>query len=405
MKVIKNEYISDVKGFKASGISAGLKKSGKKDMGVLVSEKPSVCAAALTNNKTKAAPIHLAIDNLESDYIQAILVNSGNANACTGKKGLENAYIMAEETAKSLKINKKSVLIASTGIIGLQLDMDKVIPGIHKACGKVSTDGGKDMAQGMLTTDTCPKTITVETTIGENKIKISGIAKGSGMIHPNMATMLSFLVTDAQISKEHLNELFKESVEDSYNMISVDGDTSTNDMAVILANGMGGNEAIEESVEYTQKFKEALDYVNQELAKMIAKDGEGASKFIEVYAKNGLTKKDAREIARTVVSSNLVKTAMFGSDANWGRIICAIGYADADCEISKIDISFANEFGREQVLKGGEPLEFSEEKVKRILGGSNIKIEIDLKNGDYDGTAWGCDLTYEYIRINGEYRS
>lgn len=405
MKVLLNEFITDVSGFVASGISAGLKKSGKKDLGVLYSTTPAVCAATMTTNKSKAAPIYLCMENMESDYIQAIVVNSGNANACTGQEGMDNAYIMAAETAASLNISKESVLVASTGVIGVQLDMDKIIPGIRKACHELSDSGGKNMAQAILTTDTSIKTITVETSIGGRKVKISGIAKGSGMIHPNMATMLSFIVTNANISKAHLNELFKESVKDSYNMISVDGDTSTNDMAVILANGTAGNPPVEERKEYTRAFREALDYVNKELAKMIAKDGEGATKFIEVSVNNAYTKEDGRIIARSVVSSNLVKAAIFGSDANWGRILCAVGYANAECDISKVDISFTNGIGTEQVVKNGIPLDFSEENAKKILCESNIRIVIDLKNGDYNATAWGCDLTYDYVRINGEYRS
>lgn len=405
MKVLANEFITDVSGFLASGISAGLKKSGKKDLGIIYSTKPAVCAAVFTTNKSKAAPIHLCMENQKSDFIQAIVVNSGNANACTGDKGLENAHIMAEETAKAININKENVLVASTGIIGVQLDMDTIIPGIREACSKLSKQGGENMAQAILTTDTCTKTITVEANIGGKKVKISAVAKGSGMIHPNMATMLSFIVTNANISKDHLNKLFKESVKDSYNMISVDGDTSTNDMAVILANGTAANPAIEEKEEYTQVFKEALDYVNKELAKMIAKDGEGATKFLEVSVINAYTKDDARVIAKSVVSSNLVKTAMFGSDANWGRILCAVGYAQVDSDISKVDISFSNEVGTEQVVADGMPLAFSEKNAKKILSNDFIKIIINLKNGDYKATAWGCDLTYEYVRINGEYRS
>ena len=269
----------------------------------------------------------------------------------------------------------------------------------------VSEYGGKDMAQAIMTTDTFVKSVTVETSIGERQVKISGIAKGSGMIHPNMATMLSFIVTNAKISKEHLNKLFKDSVKDSYNMISVDGDTSTNDMAVILANGTADNPSLEENEDYSLAFKEALDYVNIELAKMMAKDGEGATKFIEVSVNNAFTKDDARIIARSVVSSNLVKAAMFGSDANWGRIMCAVGYADANFDISKIDISFTNKVGTEAVVKDGIPLDFSEENAKKILEDSHIKIVIDLKNGEEYARSWGCDLTYDYVKINGEYRS
>ena len=405
MKVLPAEFIGDVSGFMASGISAGLKKSGKKDMGLIYSTEPAVCAATLTTNKSKAAPICLSMDHLQSDFIQGIVVNAGNANACTGKEGMDNACKMADEVAKNLNINSENVLVASTGVIGVQLDMDIITNGIKKACMEVSADGGKDLASAIMTTDTVIKTITVEVTIGGKEVKVSGVAKGSGMIHPNMATMLSFIVSNVNISKEHLNKLFKESVADSYNMISIDGDTSTNDMAVILANKTAGNSIIDEDNEDSKKFKEALDYVNQELAKMMAKDGEGATKFIEVTVNNAFTKGDARKIARSVVSSSLVKTAMFGSDANWGRIICAVGYADAACELSKVDISFKNEVGDEKVLEDGVPLDFNEEKAKKILENSFINIDINLKNGDYNAKAWGCDLTYDYVKINGEYRS
>lgn len=405
MKVLPGEFITDVSGYLASGISGGLKKSGKKDLGIIYSTKPAVCAATFTTNKSKAASIYLCIDHLQSDNIQGLVVNSGNANACTGKEGMDNANKMAEEVATNLNIDKSSVLVASTGIIGVQLDMGKISSAISKACKEVSNTGGLDFAQAIMTTDKVEKTITVETLIGDKEVKISGVAKGSGMIHPNMATMLSFIVTNANISKEHLNKLFKESVTDSYNMISVDGDTSTNDMAVILANKTAGNPPIEESEEFTRQFKEALDYVNQELAKMMAKDGEGATKLIEVSVKNAFTKDDARIIARTVISSNLVKAAMFGSDANWGRIMCAVGYAQASCDISKIDISFRNDKGTEQVVREGVPIDFNEEKAKLILCEPYIEILIDLKNGNCSAKAWGCDLTYDYVKINGEYRT
>lgn len=405
MNIMPGEFIGDVSGFMASGISTGLKKSGKKDIGVIYSMEPAVCAATLTTNKSKAAPIYLSIDHLQSEFIQGIVVNSGNANACTGKEGLDNAYKMAEEVAKDLNVNSENVLVASTGVIGVQLDMNIITQGIKKACEKVSTDGGCDLANAIMTTDTFVKTITVKTNIGGKEVKISGVAKGSGMIHPNMATMLSFIVTNANISKEHLSKLFKESVSDSYNMISIDGDTSTNDMAVILANKTAENPAIEDNSEFSKEFKDALDYVNQELAKMIVKDGEGATKFIEVTVNNAFTKDDARKIARSVVSSNLVKTAIFGSDANWGRIMCAAGYADANCDLSKVDILFKNNIGTEKVLADGAPLDFSEESAKKILDDSFINIDINLKNGDYNAKAWGCDLTYDYVKINGEYRS
>jgi glutamate N-acetyltransferase/amino-acid N-acetyltransferase len=405
MKIIKDKTITDISGFKASGISSGLKKSGKKDMGIIYSEKPAVAAAFMTTNKAKAAPILLAIETIKSDFIQAIVINSGNANACTGEEGLVNANKMAEETGNCLAIPKENVIVASTGVIGVQLPMDILLPGIKTACEEISKAGGKDVAQSILTTDTFIKTIGVEVEIGGKTVAISGIAKGSGMIHPNMATMLSFIVTDANISKECLNKIFKESVDDSYNMISVDGDSSTNDMAIVLANGLAENPLIDDSEEYIKEFKEALDYVNQELAKMIAKDGEGATKFIEVSLYNAQSKDAARILARSVVSSNLVKAAIFGSDANWGRIMCALGYAEVDCNLDKLDIYYENAKGKEQVFKNGAGLLFSEEKAKEILDESYINIIVDLNDGNYNAKAWGCDLTYDYVKINGSYRS
>lgn len=405
MKIIKNKTISDVTGFKASGISSGLKRSGKKDMGIIYSQKPAVAAASMTTNKAKAAPILLSLENIKSDFIQAIVINSANANACTGEEGLINANKMAEETGSCLDIPKENVIVSSTGVIGVQLPMDIIMPGIKAACEEITNDGGKDLAQSILTTDTFTKSIGVEVEIGGKTVSISGIAKGSGMIHPNMATMLSFIVTDANISKDCLNKVFKGSVADSYNMISVDGDSSTNDMAIVLANGLADNPLIDESKEYIKEFKEALDYVNQELAKMIAKDGEGATKFIEVSLYNAQSKDAARILARSVVSSNLVKAAIFGSDANWGRIMCALGYAEVDCSLAKLDIYFENEKGKEQLVKDGAGLLFSEEKAKEILDESYINIIVDLKDGNYNAIAWGCDLTYDYVKINGSYRS
>lgn len=405
MKINLDKTITHVKGFKAKGISCGLKRSGKKDLCLISSEKPAVAAASLTTNKAKAAPILLTQDHLASGYIQAIIVNSGNANACTGQEGLKNAYRMAKGVAEELRIPEDAVVVASTGVIGVQLPMEKIIRGIQEVCKDPSVEGGMEAAQAILTTDTFTKSIHVELELGGRMVSIGGIAKGSGMIHPNMATMLSFIVTDASISKEILDRAFKESVEDSYNMISVDGDTSTNDMAIILANGEAGNPSIQDEGEDYRKFKAALDVVNQELAKMIAKDGEGASKFIEVSLIHAPSKQVARVLARSVVSSNLVKAAVFGSDANWGRIMCALGYADIPCDLSKLDIFFENGQGKVQVVKDGTPILFDEDQAKDILDQSAVNILIDLKDGAYGAKAWGCDLTYDYVKINGSYRS
>lgn len=404
MKILKNKTITDIPYFKAIGIHCGIKKK-KKDLCIIYSEKKSVAAATFTTNKVKAAPVILNMDNIKSSNTQAIVVNSGNANACTGDEGLTNAYNMAKSAADSLGLSPKEVLVASTGIIGVPLPMDIVIPGIKKACDLLSYSGGESAAEAIMTTDTFTKKITVEIEIDGKSVLISGIAKGSGMIHPNMATMLSFIVSNVNISKEMLSMALKDSVENSYNMISVDGDTSTNDMVIAMANGSAENSLIYNNSSDFIKFKEALDFVNKELSKMIAMDGEGATKLIEVSLYNAKTLKDARSCAKSVVSSSLVKSAFFGSDANWGRILCALGYSNGEFSPEKIDISFNNDAGTVQLVKNGKGLCFNEELAKDILDKKNINITIDLKDGNYNATAWGCDLTYDYVKINGSYRS
>ncbi len=405
MKVLKNKSITDVSGFKAIGIHCGIKKSGKKDLCVIYSEKPAVAAGTFTTNKVKAAPVLISMENINSPNIQAIVVNSGNANACTGQEGYENAYKMAQTTADCLSLTPNQVLVGSTGIIGVPLPMDKIIPGIEKACGMVSKDGGTSAAEAIKTTDSFIKQITVEISIDNNPVKISGIAKGSGMIHPNMATMLAFIVTDANIGKSLLSKALKDSVSDSYNMISVDGDTSTNDMVITLANGSADNKLIDKENDDFYKFKEALDFVNKELAKMIAKDGEGATKLIEVSLFNAKTKEDAKLCAKSVISSNLVKSAFFGSDANWGRIMCSLGYSNGNFAPDKVDVFFENEKGKLQLVNQGIGIPFCEETAKKILDQEYINIVIDLNDGKHSTKAWGCDLSYDYIKINGSYRS
>ncbi|MFD3157918.1 bifunctional glutamate N-acetyltransferase/amino-acid acetyltransferase ArgJ [Haloimpatiens sp. FM7330] len=405
MKVLKDKTITDVQNFLASGISGGLKKSGKKDLCVIYSKVEAVGAAVFTTNKVKAAPILLNMENIKSDNIQAIVVNSGNANSCTGKLGIENAKKMGETAANSLGIKPKEVLVQSTGLIGLQLPMDKIIPAIEKGCSMISNTGGSDAGEAIKTTDTYAKSIAVEFEIDGKKVMMSGIAKGSGMIHPNMATMLSFIVTDANITKEMLNKAFKSSVDDSYNMISVDGDTSTNDMSAILANKCAGNSLIDCEDEKFNIFKNALDFVNVELAKMIAKDGEGATKLLEVSVLNGKDIKSAKACAKSVITSDLTKCAFFGADANWGRILCAIGYSGADFDPEKVDIFFKANSKKIQVAKDGMSLPFDEDLAKEILLEEYVKVIIDLKDGKENATAWGCDLTYDYVKINGCYRT
>ena len=406
MNVIKNGTITDVKGFKAAGITAGLKKSGKKDLALIYSEYKAVSAAVFTKNLVKAAPILVDMENIKSENTQAIIVNSGNANACTGEDGYKNAKKMTEIIAEKLNLHPIEVLVESTGIIGVQMDMEKVTSGLEKIVSELSEKGGHNAGEAIMTTDTFPKNLAVKTEIGGKEVTIAGIAKGSGMIHPDMATMLAFLVTDVSIDKKLLQKVFSKSTDDSYNMVSVDGDTSTNDMAGILANGAAGNTKItDENSEEFKIFKEALNFVNKELAKSIAKDGEGATKLIEVTTKNARTMKDAKKVSKSVITSSLFKAAVFGSDANWGRILCAVGYSGAELIVDKIEIFIKGEDKIIQVAKNGMGIDFGEEEVEKILKEEKVGVIVNLNDGNYDATAWGCDLTYDYVKINADYRT
>lgn len=405
MKILEDKCISDVQGFKAAGIVAGLKQSGKKDLAIIYSEKKAVAAATFTTNKVKAAPVLLNMEYIKNENTQAIIINSGQANACTGEKGFEDAKTIAEITAEKLGLNPKEVLQASTGVIGVPIPMDIMKEGIKKICTLKTDEGGKDAAQAIMTTDTKSKEITIEIVLDGKKVLISGMAKGSGMIKPNMATMLSFVVTDANISKAMLNKAVKESVKDSYNMISVDGDTSTNDMMTCLANGAAENKLIDSQNEDFTVFKEALDFVNKELAKKMARDGEGATKLIEVEVVKAQNIESAKLCAMSVVSSNLVKAALFGGDPNWGRIVCAIGYSGGDFDPNKVDVHFRSTAGEIKVFEQGMNVQFNEELASEILNQDKIVIYINLNQGEYGAKAWGCDLTYKYVEINGEYRT
>ncbi|RKD32556.1 bifunctional ornithine acetyltransferase/N-acetylglutamate synthase [Thermohalobacter berrensis] len=407
MKILKNKTISDVPYYKAIGIHCGIKKNEKKDLCIIYSEKPAVAVGTFTQNKVKAAPVLITMKNINSINPQAIVINSGNANACTGKKGLEDALTMAKVTAESLDLLPEKVLVSSTGIIGVPLPISKIVSGIESACNLLtnSKGDGYSAAEAIMTTDSHPKKITVEIIIDNKPILISAIAKGSGMIHPNMATMLSFITTNANISKNMLSKALRESVDDSYNMISVDGDTSTNDMVLILANASAENQIIDKVDDNYFKFKEALDYVNKELAKMIAQDGEGATKLIEVSVYNARTLKDAKLCAKSVISSNLLKSAIFGSDANWGRIMCSLGYSGGNFNPEKVDITIKNSKNTIQLVENGVGVSFNENLAKNILEEKSVNIIIDLHDGEYDATAWGCDLSYEYVKINGCYRT
>lgn len=404
IKILENKTITDVPFFKASGIHCGLKKS-KKDLCVIYSERKAVAAATFTRNIVKAAPVLLNMKTIDNNNIQAIVANSGNANACTGDKGYKDAELMAELTAQELNLSPSEVLVASTGVIGEPLPFDKIETGIKLACDSLSYEGGEDAGKAIMTTDTFLKKLTIEFEIDGKKSMISAIAKGSGMIHPNMGTMLSFIATDANISKFMLNKALKESVEDSYNMVSVDGDTSTNDMVIVLANGACENELIDSESKNYEAFKAALHFLNIELSKMIAKDGEGATKLLEVIVNHSKTLEDAKICSKAVITSSLVKAAFFGADANWGRILCALGYSGANLNVNAINIFFSNQIGTIQICKNGGNIGFDETLAKNILEEEKITITIDLNDGEYSATAWGCDLTYDYVKINGSYRS
>ena len=406
MKKIENGTITNVKGIKATGISAGLKNSGKKDLALIYSEGKAVCAGVFTKNLAKAAPILIDMEHIKNENTQAIVVNSGNANSCTGEKGLINAKKMAEIVAKKFELKTEEVLVQSTGIIGVQLNMDKIENGIDKAMQSLDETGGLDAATAIMTTDTFVKQICYEFEIDGRKVTIAGMAKGSGMIHPNMATMLSFTITDANIEKSLLQKMFLEVADNTFNMISVDGDTSTNDMACVLANGLSENEKIvnENSKGYNE-FRKALYKVNEELAKLIAKDGEGATKLIEVSVIGAKTLKDAKKVSKSVVTSSLFKAAVFGGDPNWGRILCAVGYSEAEIMIDKVSIYLKGGDIKVQVAKNGMAIEFDEIKAANTLKNEKVEIIIELNDGEFNATAWGCDLSYDYVRINAEYHT
>jgi len=402
-----NGSITSPKGYHATGSHIGIKEC-KKDLAIIYSEVPAKAAGVFTSNIVKASSI-LWNQNLiqNPDGIRAIVINSGNANACTGEVGIKHTELMATELASCLEMNKNQVLVASTGIIGVPLPIDTIIAGIkntYEKLGNTKLDANL-AAEAIMTTDTYPKQISVEFTIEGKKVRIGGIAKGSGMIHPNMATMLGFITTDINISRDLLNRALKKSVDDSYNMISVDGDTSTNDLVILLANGQGGNSEIKEENEDYYLFKQALHCVNLFLAQEIVRDGEGAKKFIAVKVTGAASKSDARLISKSVITSNLVKTAFFGEDANWGRILAAMGYSGAYFNPAKVSIKFHNGSHSIKLMQNGNPIQFDEELALKILKKNEITVELQLKEGNGEAIAWGCDLSYDYIKINGDYRS
>ena len=408
MKII-NAGVTAPKGFKCAGLRAGVKPgTTNKDMAMIVSEVPAKIAGTFTKNIVKAAPVLWGKKIVEEqEAVRAVVINTGIANACTGAQGYENVVTEAKEVAKLLDIKPEEVVVGSTGVIGQQLPMDVIKEGIKKLVPELKADrqSEEDASWAILTTDTKPKEAAVEVEIDGKTVTIAGMCKGSGMIHPNMGTMLGFITTDAAIDKALLLELQRELIEDTFNMVSVDGDTSTNDTALVLANGMAGNKKItEEGADYNA-FYEGLSYVFTELSKMIAGDGEGCTCLFEVQVKGATTKAEAKTLAKSIVTSSLTKAAIFGHDANWGRILCAMGYSGADFDPEKVDIFFKSEAGELQIVKDGTATDYSEEKATEILSQNPVIAIADVKQGDASATAWGCDLTFDYVKINADYRS
>ena len=400
--------VTAAKGFEAAGIAAEIKYKGRTDMAIVYSQKPCVAAGTFTINVAKAAPVKWDQAQVkEQDYAQAVIVNSGIANACTGAEGFGYCKETADAAAEALNIPAEYVLLGSTGVIGKQLPMDRIKAGVAKLAEakKATIEAGTDAARAIMTTDTCEKQIAVEIEVGGKTVTIGGMAKGSGMIHPNMCTMLSFITTDAAISKSALQKALSDDVNDTYNMISVDGDTSTNDTVLVLANGMAGNEEIVEGTEDYEVFAAALHEVNEYLAKKIAGDGEGATALFEVNIVGAETKEQAKLLAKAIACSNLTKTAIAGHDANWGRIICAMGYSGAQFDPEKVDLFFESEAGKIQIAEDGVAVDYSEEKATEILSQPVVIATADVKMGNEKATAWGCDLTHAYIEINADYRS
>lgn len=393
------------KGFKASGIHCGIRKNKtKRDLALIVSDCKASAAAIYTLNLVKGAPIYVTKDNISDGFAQAMVCNSGNANTCNAD-GVEIATKMCEITANATGVDAKDVIVASTGVIGQPLDITPIADGMPQLVSELAYDNSTNAAEAIMTTDTVKKEFAVSFTLGGKECKMGGIAKGSGMIHPNMATMLVFITTDAAISPELLHKALYSDAQKSFNMISIDGDTSTNDMVSVMANGMAGNEMITEENEDFEVFKNALAMITEKLCRAIAKDGEGATKLVECFVSGGKDWHTAKTVAKSVICSSLFKAAMFGADANWGRVLCAIGYSGADVDVTKIDVSFTSEKGTIEVCKDGAGVPFSEEKAKEILLCDEIKVNVNLNDGDADAVARGCDLTYDYVKINGDYRT
>ena len=391
-------------GFTAGGIHCGIRKNKtKKDLALIFSEKRAAAAAVYTTNLVKGAPLVVTKNHIADGFAQAVICNSGNANTCNAN-GIEIAEGMSKLVAEVMNISEQDVVVASTGVIGQPLDIEPIKNGMEELKSSLGNNS-QDAAEGIMTTDTVLKEIAVSFNIGGKECKIGGIAKGSGMIHPNMATMLVFITTDCAISPEMLQKALSTDIKNTFNMVSVDGDTSTNDMVTVLANGMAGNEEITSDGEDFNTFMKALNTITVHLCRMIAGDGEGATKLLECQVNGAKTENIAKTVAKSVICSSLTKAAMFGADANWGRVLCAIGYSGADVDVTKIDVSFISDKGEILVCKNGAGVEFSEEKAKEILLEKEIVTKIELNDGTSSATAWGCDLTYEYVKINGDYRT
>ncbi len=403
------EYINGgvcaAKGFKAGGIHCGIRKNRtKRDLALIVSETKASAAAIYTLNLVKGAPIYVTKSNISDGKAQAVVCNSGNANTCNAN-GIEIAEKMCALTADALSIDKNDVIVASTGVIGQPLDISPISNSIEELVESLGTENSRDAAEAIMTTDTTVKEFAVSFNIGGKECKMGGIAKGSGMIHPNMATMLVFITTDAAISPEMLHKALYSDAQKSFNMISIDGDTSTNDMVAVMANGMAENAEITTENEDFDVFCKALAMITEKLCKAIAKDGEGATKLVECFVTGGKDWNTAKTVAKSVICSSLFKAAMFGADANWGRVLCAIGYSGADVDVTKIDVSFTSKKGTVVVCQNGAGVDFSEETAKEILLEDEIKVNVELNDGVASAVARGCDLTYDYVKINGDYRT
>ncbi len=404
MKIVSGGVCA-AKGFKANGIHCGIRKNRtKRDLALIVSDVPATAAAVYTTNLVKGAPLTVTKQHLANGTAQMVICNSGNANTCNAN-GIEIAQQMSTLTADALGLNADDVVVASTGVIGQPLDIAPIAAGIPALVEGLSYNNGANAAEAIMTTDTIKKEIAVEFTVGGKTCTIGGIAKGSGMIHPNMATMLVFLTTDVAISAPMLQKALSGDIQNTFNMLSIDGDTSTNDMVTVLANGLAGNQPIAEEGEDFTAFMQALNTVTVHLCRTIAADGEGATKMLECLVSGADTVETAKTVAKSVVCSSLLKAAMFGADANWGRVLCAIGYSGANVDVTKVGVSFRSDKGEILVCENGAGVAFSEEKAKEILLQKEIEILVTLGDGAHTATAWGCDLTYDYVKINGDYRT